>query len=46
MEEYIAYMEAMMKVDRPVNPPMIEKVTVETFGIEYDEPEKIIQVFQ
>ena len=40
MEEYI---EVMGKLDRPVNPPMIEKVTVETFGVEYDEPEKIIQ---
>ena len=46
MEQYIAYMEAMMKVDRPVNPPMIEKVTVETFGVEYAEPEKIRQEIQ
>ena len=46
MEQYIAYMEAMMKVDRPVNPPMIEKVTVDTFGVEYAEPEKIRQVVQ
>lgn len=46
MEQYIAYMEAMMKVDRPVNPPMIEKVTVDTFGVEYVEPEKIRQVVQ
>lgn len=46
MEQYIAYMEAMMKVDRPVNPPVIEKVTVETFGVEYEEPEKIRQIVQ
>lgn len=43
IEEYI---EVMGKVDRPVNPPVIEKVTVETFGVEYDEPEKIVQVAQ
>lgn len=43
IEEYI---EVMGKVDRPVNPPVIEKVTVETFGVEYDEPEKIRQVVQ
>lgn len=27
--------------DRPVEPPVMEKVTVETFGISYDEPNKI-----
>lgn len=43
MEEYI---EVMGKLDRPVNPPMIEKVTVETFGVDYSEPEKILQVAQ
>lgn len=37
------YIEIMGKVDRPVNPPMIEKVTVDTFGVTYDEPEKIAQ---
>ena len=26
--------------DKPVNPPVMKKVTVETFGIEYPEPEK------
>lgn len=43
IEEYI---EIMGKVDRPVNPPVIEKVTVDTFGVEYDEPQKIKQVVQ
>ncbi len=37
------YIEVMGKVDRPVNPPVIEKVTVDTFGVTYDEPEKIAQ---
>lgn len=37
------YIEVMGKVDRPVNPPMIEKITVDTFGVTYDEPEKIAQ---
>ena len=27
--------------DRPVNPPVMKKVTVETFGVVYDEPEKM-----
>ena len=27
--------------DRPVNPPVMKKVTVETFGIKYDESEKL-----
>lgn len=27
--------------DRPVEPPVMKKVTVETFGIEYPEPEKL-----
>ncbi len=40
------YMEVMGKLDRPKNPPVIEKVTVDTFGVEYDEPEKIMQVVQ
>ena len=27
--------------DRPVEPPVMKKVTVETFGVEYPEPEKM-----
>ncbi|MBQ8299658.1 MAG: peptidylprolyl isomerase [Clostridia bacterium] len=40
IEEYI---ELMSKCDRPVNPPVIESMTVDTFGVTYDEPEKIRQ---
>lgn len=40
IEEYI---ELMSKCDRPVNPPVIESMTVDTFGVTYDEPEKIMQ---
>ena len=29
------------KTTTPVNPPIITKMTVDTFGIEYDEPEMI-----
>lgn len=28
-------------VDRPVNPPVITSIRVETFGVEYGEPEKL-----
>ena len=27
--------------DRPVEPPVMKKVTVETFGVEYPEPQKM-----
>ena len=27
--------------DRPVEPPVMKKVTVETFGVEYPEPTKM-----
>ena len=29
--------------DRPVEPPVMKKVTVDTFGVEYTEPNKIIK---
>lgn len=29
------------EIDRPVNPPVIKSMTVDTFGVEYDEPEKL-----
>ena len=29
--------------DRPVEPPVMKKVTVETFGVEYPEPEKFVK---
>ena len=40
MEEY---MEVMGKLDKPVNPPVIESISVDTFGVTYDEPEKLAQ---
>ncbi|MBO5141709.1 MAG: peptidylprolyl isomerase [Clostridia bacterium] len=36
------YYEQSAEIDRPINPPVIKTMTVETFGVEYDEPEKII----
>lgn len=35
------YIKQMFEVDRPINPPVIKSATVETFGIEYGEPEII-----
>ena len=37
-EEYYAQ---YMEVDRPVNPPKIKKITVDTFGVEYEAPTKL-----
>ena len=37
-EEYI---RQSLECDRPVNPPVIEKATVDTFGVEYSEPTKL-----
>lgn len=37
-EEYI---RQSLECDRPVNPPVIESATVETFGVQYDEPTKL-----
>ena len=39
-EEYI---KQSLECDRPVNPPVIEKATVDTFGVIYDEPQKILE---
>ena len=39
-EEYI---RQSLELDRPINPPVIKSATVETFGVEYDEPEKITE---
>lgn len=36
------YYKQASEQDRPVTPPVIKKMTVETFGVEYDEPEKIV----
>lgn len=38
VEEYIKQMSV---ADRPVEPPVIKNMTVETFGVQYNEPEKI-----
>lgn len=35
------YIKQISECDRPVNPPVIEKATVETFGVEYGEVKKI-----
>lgn len=37
------YYQQMREMDRPINPPVIKSMTVETFGYEYDEPEKIMK---
>lgn len=41
MELYYQYMNETAEMARPKNPPTIKKMTVETFGEKYDEPEKI-----
>ena len=38
LEEYYAQ---FMEVDRPVNPPKIKTITVDTFGVTYEAPYKI-----
>ena len=38
---YYQYLNETAEMTRPKNPPTIKKMTVETFGIDYDEPEKI-----
>ena len=40
-ELYYQYMQETTEMSRPVNPPKIKKMTVETFGVQYDEPEKM-----
>lgn len=40
-ELYIRYMNETTEITMPKNPPTIKKMTVDTFGYEYDEPEKI-----
>ena len=37
-EAIFAYQEGTL--DRPINPPVIKSITVETFGVEYGEPHK------
>lgn len=40
VEEYI---KQMQEADRPIEPPVIKSMTVETFGVTYAEPEKIVK---
>ena len=40
-EVYIKYMNETTEMSTPINPPTIKKMTVETFGYEYDEPNKL-----
>lgn len=37
------YYQQQLEKDKPINPPTIKKMTVETFGVDYDEPEKITE---
>lgn len=43
MKAFTPYYEQQAELDRPENPPKIKKMTVETFGVVYDEPEKIAE---
>lgn len=38
---YEQYVKETKEKDRPVNPPVIQSITVDTFGVTYDEPNKI-----
>lgn len=42
VELYEKYIKEVKEIDRPVNPPVIKSMTVDTFGYEYKEPHKII----
>ena len=35
------YYKESAEFNRPINPPVIKTMTVETFGVTYPEPEKI-----
>jgi hypothetical protein len=41
MELYEQYNRETSEISTPINPPTIKKMTVDTFGYEYDEPDKI-----
>lgn len=41
IDVYYQYLNETAEMTRPKNPPTIKKMTVETFGVDYDEPEKI-----
>lgn len=38
---YIRYLKESTEITTPINPPTIKTMTVDTFGYEYEEPEKI-----
>ena len=40
-EEYYEYIKQSLELDRPINPPVIKTVTVDTFGVEYEAPTKL-----
>lgn len=40
-ELYLKYMKETTEITKPINPPTIKKMTVDTFGYEYAEPQKI-----
>lgn len=40
--DYEEFIRQYLECDRPVNPPVITSATVETFGVEYEEPAKIL----
>lgn len=40
-----AYYVQAMELDKPINPPVIKSLTVETFGVDYDQPAKIVPQF-
>ena len=43
-EQAIAnYYAQARELNRPINPPKIKSMTVDTFGVNYDEPEKIME---
>lgn len=37
------YYKQQMEIDRPINPPVIKKITVETFGVDYGSPVKLTE---
>ena len=41
LELYYQYMDETAEMSRPINPPTIQEMTVETFGVEYAEPNKL-----
>ena len=40
-DDYDEFTKQVFECDRPINPPVIKSIIVDTFGIKYDEPEKM-----